>query len=110
MTRLLDDKPDEIQIGPSGPKLIDFDEIIGLDDPEFTTSSIGSPIGVSTQPEMVGTSGRASMPNPLSKQIKIYDNDESPKVSFMTHIHIEVEKKLEKSYSLVPDAQIQGLP
>jgi hypothetical protein len=31
------DNPDEIQIGPSGPELIDIDEIIGLDDPEITT-------------------------------------------------------------------------
>jgi hypothetical protein len=37
MTRLPADNPDESQIGPSGPELIDIDEITGLDDPEFTT-------------------------------------------------------------------------
>jgi hypothetical protein len=42
------DNPDESQIGPSDPELIDIDEIIELDDPEITTSQAGSPVGVST--------------------------------------------------------------
>jgi hypothetical protein len=71
---------------------------------------LGSPTGVLTQPKVVGTLGRASAPNPLSKLIKIYDDDERPEVSLVTPVHIEEEKELEKTSSLVPDAQIKGLP
>lgn len=110
MTRLPDDNPDESQIGPSGHELIDVDEIAGLDDLEFTTPLVGLPTGVSTQLETVGTLGRTSTPNPLSELIKIYDDDESPKVSLVTPVHIEEEKEPEKTSSPVPDAQIQGLP
>jgi hypothetical protein len=110
MTRLPDDNPDESQMGPSGPEFIDIDEITGLDDLEFTMPPVGSPTGVSTQPETVGTSGRTSVSNPLSELIKIYDDDESPEVSLVTPVHIEEEKEPEKTSSLVPDSQIQGLP
>jgi hypothetical protein len=110
MTRLPDDNPDESQTGPSGPELIDVDEITRLDDLEFTTPPAGSPTGVSTQPKTARTSGRASMPNPLSELIKIYDYDESSEVSLVTPVHIEEEKEPEKTSSLVPDAQTQGLP
>jgi hypothetical protein len=59
MTMLPTDNPDESQIGPSGPELIDLDEITRLDDPEFTMPPVGSPTGVSAQPETVeGISGR----------------------------------------------------
>jgi hypothetical protein len=58
MPMLPANNPDEIQIGPSGPELIDVDEIVGLDDPEFTTPPAGSPTGVSAQPKTVeGISG-----------------------------------------------------
>jgi hypothetical protein len=105
MTRLPVDDPDEIQTGPSGPEFIDIDELIGLDDPKFTTPPGGSPIGVSTQPEIVGTSGRTSASNPLSEMIKIYDDDESPKVSIVTPVHIEEEKESEKTSSPVLNSQ-----
>jgi hypothetical protein len=65
MTRLPADNPDESQMGPSGPEFIDIDEITGLDDPEFTMPPAGSPTGVSTQPETVGTSGRDKCAKPL---------------------------------------------
>jgi hypothetical protein len=56
MARLPKDNPDESQIGPSGPKLIDVDEITGLDDPEFTTLSVELPTGVLAQLETIGVS------------------------------------------------------
>jgi hypothetical protein len=62
--------------------------------------------GVLTHPETVETSGRESMPNPLSELIKIYDDDESPEVSLVTPVHIEEEKEPKNSSSHVPDAQI----
>jgi hypothetical protein len=31
------DNPDEIRVGPSGPELIQIDEIVGSDNPEVTT-------------------------------------------------------------------------
>jgi hypothetical protein len=110
MTRLPVDNPDESQIGPSGPELIDVDEITGLDDPEFTTPPTRSPTSVSTQPEIVTTSGRESVTNPLSELIKIYDDDESPEVSLVTTVHIKEEKEPEKASSPVVNAQIQGIP
>jgi hypothetical protein len=102
------DNPDGSQTGPSGPEFIDIDEIIGLDDPEFTTPPTRSPTGVLTQPEIVRTSGRASVPNPLSELIKIYDDDESPEVSLVTPVHIEEEKEPEKTSSPVPRCSNSG--
>jgi hypothetical protein len=55
MTRLPDDNPDESQVGPSGPELIDIDEISRLDELEFTMTPSGSPTGVSTQPQTFRT-------------------------------------------------------
>jgi hypothetical protein len=48
------------------------------------------------------------MPNPLRELIKIYDDDESPKVFLVTHVHIEEEKEPKKISSLVLDTQNQG--
>jgi hypothetical protein len=48
--------------------------------------------------------------NPLSKMIKKYDDDESPKVSLVAPVHIEEEKEPEKTYSPILDSQIQGFP
>jgi hypothetical protein len=47
------DKPERIQVGTSDPEFIDVDEIVRLDDIEFTTPLAGSPLGVATQPEVV---------------------------------------------------------
>jgi hypothetical protein len=104
------DNPDESQIGPSGPELIDVDEIVGLDDPEFTTPPTGSPTGVSAQPETVGVSVETSASDPLRELIKIYDDDESPEVSLGTPVHIEEEKGPEKTSSPVPEVQTQEVP
>jgi hypothetical protein len=57
MTRAPADNPDEIRVGPSGPELIQIDEIVGLDNPEVTMPQAGSPGDVSTQPEIARTSG-----------------------------------------------------
>jgi hypothetical protein len=97
-------------MGPTGPKFIDLDEIIRLDDTKFTMPPVGSTTGVSAQPERVGTSGRTNPSNPLSEMIKIYDDDESPEASLVTPMCIEEEKELKKTSSLVPDSQIQGFP
>jgi hypothetical protein len=83
------DNPNEIQIDPSGPELIGIDEIIGLDDPKFTTPPFESSIGVSALPNIVGVSVETSTSDPLRELINIYDDDESPEVSLRTSIHIE---------------------
>jgi hypothetical protein len=80
------DNPDEIQVGPSGPELIEIDEIVGLDNPEITTPQARSPGDVSAQSEIVGTSGRESAPNPLHELINIYDDEESLEVSLVTPV------------------------
>jgi hypothetical protein len=90
MTGLFADNPDESQTSPSDPKFIDIDEITRLDYLEFTPLA-GSLIGVLTHRETVETSGRTSASKPLSELIKIYDDDESPKVSLVTPVHIEEE-------------------
>jgi hypothetical protein len=110
MTGLPADNPDRSQMGPSGPEFIDLDEITGLDNPEFAMPPPDHRQVFSAQPEIVRTSGRTSPSNPLSELIKIYDDDESPEVSLVTPVRIEEEKEPEKTSSLVPDSQIQGLP
>jgi hypothetical protein len=101
------DNPEISQVGPSGPEFIDLDEITGLDDPEFTIPPFGSLTGVSTQPGIVEASRWTSVSNPLSELIKIYDDDESPEVSLMNPMHIKEEKGPEKTFSPVPNVQIQ---
>jgi hypothetical protein len=44
------DNPDRSQVGTSSPEFIDIDEIVGLDDLEFTMPPIGSPTDAETQP------------------------------------------------------------
>jgi hypothetical protein len=110
MPRFLPDNPYEIHTRPNNPEFIDLDEITGLDDPEFTTPPTISPTNVSAQPKTIESSQRIGASNPLSEMIKIYDDDESPKVYLSTPMHIEEEKGPEKKSSHVPDAQIQELP
>jgi hypothetical protein len=81
------------RVGPSGPELIEIDEIVGLDNPEITTPQVGSPGDVSAQPEIVGTSGRTSTQNPLHELINIYDDEESLEVSLVTPVPITEEKE-----------------
>jgi hypothetical protein len=104
------DNPNEFQIGPSGPKLIDIDEIVGLDNFETATPQAGSPRGVSTQPKTVRTSGRESVSNPLSELINIYDDEERREVSLVTPVQITEEKELEKTPSPALNSQIWDLP
>jgi hypothetical protein len=110
MTRSLDDNPDEIQMGPGNPELINIDEIVRLDNPEITMPRARSPGRVSTQTEIVGISGRESTPNTLRKLINIYDYEESPEVFLVTLVQIIEEKEPEKTSSPSPNAQILGLP
>jgi hypothetical protein len=65
MTGAPTDNPDEIQVGPSDPELIEIYEITRLDNPEITMPQARSPEDGSTQLEIVGTLGRMSTPNPL---------------------------------------------
>jgi hypothetical protein len=104
MTRVPDDNPDESRISPSDPEWIDVDEIAGLDDLEFTTTPTKLLTCVSTQLETGETLGRTRTPNPLSELIKIYDYDESPKVSLVTPVHIKEEKESGKTSSPVTDS------
>jgi len=85
------DNPIEIQVGPSDPEPIQIEEIIGLDNPEFSTPQARSLGGVSAQPEIVRTSGRSSAPNLLHKLINIYDDEESSEVSLVTPVPIKKE-------------------
>jgi hypothetical protein len=66
--------------------------------------------GVSNQPEIVITIGRSSAPNPLSKLINIYDDEEIPEVSLVTPLQVIEEKELEKTPSPAPDTHIWDLP
>jgi hypothetical protein len=104
------DKPNEIRVDPSGPNLIEIDEITGLDNLEITMPQVGSPGDVSNHLEIVGTSGRTSTPNPLRELINIYDDEESPEVSLVTLVPITEEKEPKKASSPAPNAQTGGLP
>jgi hypothetical protein len=44
------DNPERSHVGTSGPKFIDVDELVGLDDLEITMPPTVSPEGVVTQP------------------------------------------------------------
>jgi hypothetical protein len=99
------DDPDESRVGPSTLELIEIDETVGLDNPEITTPQVGSPGDVSAQPEVVGTSGKTSSPNPLCELINIYDDEE---ISLVTPLQIIEAKEPEKASSLASDTQIRN--
>jgi hypothetical protein len=86
MERVPADNSVEIWVGPSGPELIQIEEIIELDNPEVTTPQYRSPGDVSSQLEIRKTSVRESAPNPLHNLIKIYDDEESSEVSLVTPV------------------------
>jgi hypothetical protein len=110
MPRLPTDSLEESPAGPSDPEFIDLDNINGLDEPEFTMPPAGSLTGIATQSETAGVSVATSAPDPLHELIKIYDDDESPKVSLGTLMHIEEEKGPEKTSSPIPEVQILKVP
>jgi hypothetical protein len=110
MMRIPAENLDEIRAGPSGPELLQIDEIIGLYNPEVTMPRARSKGDVSTQPEIARTSGREGAPKPLHDLIKIYDDEESLEVSLVTPVQIREEKEPNKASSPAPDAQIQGFP
>jgi hypothetical protein len=106
MAKLFEDNLDRSQVSPSSPEFIDLDDITRLDDSKFTTPLTGSLIGVSTQPGTVEELQRTNASNPLIELIKIYDDDERPKVSLVTPVHIKEKNGPEKTHSHVPDIQI----
>jgi hypothetical protein len=65
---------------------------------------VKSSMGVVNQPGTIRTLGRESGPNPICEPIQIYDDDENPKVSLVTHVHVEEEKGREKTSSPVHGA------
>jgi hypothetical protein len=103
--RYLEDNPGGSQAGPSGPEFIDRDEIIGLVYPEFIMPPVRLPIGVLSQPDIVEALQRTDASNPLREFINIYDDDESLEVSLGTLVHVEEEKRPEKTFSPLPDVQ-----
>jgi hypothetical protein len=104
------DNPERSRVGTRGPKFIDVDELARLDDLEFTTPLPRSPAGVETQLKTVWVPIETSVSNPLSKFIKIYDDDENLKISLGTLVHIKEEKGPEKTPSFVPEDQIKEVP
>jgi hypothetical protein len=97
------DKPEISQVVTSGPEFIDIDEIVGLGDLEFMTSSVGLSASVANQPEKVWVSVETDTSNPLSEFIRIYDEEESLEVSIGTPVHFEEEKKPENTSSSIPE-------
>jgi hypothetical protein len=110
MDRIPEDNSNRSHMGPRGPEFIDLDQIIGLDDLQFTMPLIGLLTDVSDQLGTAEASQRTGASNSISEMIKIYDDDESPKVSLVTLVHIEEEKGLEKTYFPILDAQIKEVP
>jgi hypothetical protein len=57
--------------------MMQLEEITGLENTEVPPPQIRSPGQISTQPEIMRTSGRTSVPNPFFYLITIYDDEES---------------------------------
>jgi hypothetical protein len=84
MMRIPTDDPIKIQGEPSGLEPMQLEEITRLENPEVPPPQIISPGEISTQPKIVRTLGRTSVPNPLFYLITIYDDEEILKVSLAT--------------------------
>jgi hypothetical protein len=102
--------PTDIQEGgptePSDPDFINLGNTNGSDgNPESTTSPVNPPVGGTTQPETGRVSVETQAPNPLSKLINIYSDDESPESSHDTPVHVQEEKGPEKTSSPEPEVQ-----
>jgi hypothetical protein len=90
---------------PSSPGSINPGNTNGLGNPESTTSSVNSPVGGTTQPETGWVSIETQAPNPLSKLIHIYSDDESPEPSHDTPVRVQEEEGPEKTSSPEPEVQ-----
>jgi hypothetical protein len=95
---------------PSGPDFINLDNTNGSDDPESTTPPANSPVGGMTQPEIGRVSVETSAPNPLTKFINVYSDDESLEASQRTPVRVQEEKGPEKTSSPAPEVQTQEIP
>jgi hypothetical protein len=110
MMRVPTDNPIARRGEPSGSEPIQLEGITRPENPEIPPPQIGSPGGISTQPEISRTPGRTSIPNPLYDLITIYDDEESLEVSLVTLVQITEEKEPEKASTLGPDAPSQIHP
>jgi hypothetical protein len=99
--------PVKIQGEPSGPDLIQIKETTGSDNPESQPPQDGSLGEVLVHPEIVRTSGRTSIPNPMFDLITIYDDKESLEVSLVTSVKITKDKEPKKTSTLGSYASIQ---
>jgi hypothetical protein len=81
------------------------DNTNGLGNHESSTSSIHSSEGGTTQAEIGRVSKETQAPNPLSKLIHIYSNDESQESSHGTPVHVEEEGDPNKTSSPQPEFQ-----
>jgi hypothetical protein len=104
--RLPTDSPEGSPMEPTGPNFTNLGNTNGSDDPESTTSSVNSLVGGTTQTEI----GWVSVPNPLSKLITIYSDDESLESSHDNHVHVQEEKGPEKTSSLEPKVKTKEVP
>jgi hypothetical protein len=89
LPRLLTNSPEESTMGPSDPDFMNLDNINGSDNPESTIPPVGSPVGVTAQPEIGRVSVETSVPSPLRKFINIYSDDESPEASRGTPVRVQ---------------------
>ena len=104
---VLSSNPEESLAGVGCPKLTNPGNINGSDDPKSTLPPVDSPAGAMTQSKLGRVSVKTSAPNPLSKFIDIYSDDESPEASQKTSVHVEEEKGEKEKTPLILDAQIQ---
>jgi hypothetical protein len=105
LTRFLIDSPEESPVGLSGPNFVNLGNINGSDDPGSIMPLAMSTTGMTTQLETGQVSVETSSPNPLTKFINIYSDEESPEASHETHVRVQEEKGLEKIPS--PDPEVQ---
>jgi len=95
---------------PSGSEEVQPEGITKPEKPEIPPPQIGSPGGISTQPEISRTPGRTSIPNPLYDSKNIYDYEEVSEDSRVTPVQITEEKEPEKASTPGPDAPSQRSP
>jgi hypothetical protein len=89
LSSTLTSNPEESPTGVGGSELTDLGNINGSDDPESTLPPVDSPAGAMTQSKPARVSVETSVPNPLSKFIDIYIDDESLEASQKTSLSIE---------------------
>jgi hypothetical protein len=85
---------------PGNPYFTNLGNINGSDGSESTASLVRPPAGGMTQPETGKVLFGTCVPNPLSKLINIYNDDEIPESSHDTPVHVQEEKGSEKTSSL----------